>query len=290
MNPAPAASPLNCLALDIGGTKAEAAVVSPSGRILRRDRTEVRAAGDDLFGAIVRLLDVVRAGEAVSSLGVACAGPMQGRGDWVSPLNIPVWRQFPLRERLAEATHLRVDVDGDVRALALAEGRFGAGQGLRNFASLVVSTGIGGALVLDGRLIDGDTGNSGHIGHLNVVPEGRACSCGARGCLEAEVSGWAITEITGQSPEHADEALRRRTAQLVGRAVGTLASVLDFRHCFVAGSVALGFGDHFFTTATASAREMATMHFTRGLEIRPSGLGPDGPILGASCVARRDEP
>ena len=199
------------------------------------------------------------------------------------------WRDITQPHPGDDATGLAVAVDGDVRALALAEGRFGAGRGIDNYASLVVSTGVGGALVMDGRLLDGDSGNSGHIGHLNVVPDGRQCSCGARGCLEAEVSGWAIQEITGKSPQFADEDLRRRAATLVGRAVGTLASVLDLNHCFVAGSVALGYGGEFFTTATASAREMATMHFSRSLEIRPSGLGPDGPILGAACVAWRSE-
>ena len=289
MTPAGVANPTPCLALDIGGTKAEAAVVTPEGVILRRERADVKAAGSQLFERIVELLARLRGDDEVSSLGVACAGPMIDGGESVSPLNIPVWRDFPLRARLRDATGLAVAVDGDVRALALAEGRFGAGRGIDNYASLVVSTGVGGALVMDGRLLDGDSGNSGHIGHLNVVPDGRQCSCGARGCLEAEVSGWAIQEITGKSPQFADEDLRRRAATLVGRAVGTLASVLDLNHCFVAGSVALGYGGEFFTTATASAREMATMHFSRSLEIRPSGLGPDGPILGAACVAWRSE-
>ncbi|MBW4029851.1 MAG: ROK family protein [Acidobacteria bacterium] len=274
-----------CLALDIGGTKAEAAVVTREGILLRRARIDVKESGDRLFARIAELLERVRAGDDVTSLGVACAGPMSAGGASVSPLNIPGWRDFPLREELRRATGLAVDVDGDVRALALAEGTFGAARGVSNYASLVVSTGVGGALVMDGRLVKGDSGNAGHIGHLNVVPQGRRCSCGARGCLEAEASGWAIAETTGQSPEFADEATRRRTAVLVGRAIGTLASVLDFNHCYIAGSVALGFGDEFFATAWASARELATMVYSRSLEVRRSGLGADGPLLGAACVA-----
>ncbi len=287
MTPAGVTPVTPCLALDIGGTKAEAALVTPQGVVLRRDRVDVKAAGVDLFERVVELLATVCGRDEVSSLGVACAGPMVNAGQSVSPLNIPVWRDFPLRARLEEATGLTVRVDGDVRALALAEGRFGAGRGIDNYASLVVSTGIGGALVMDGRLLDGESGNAGHIGHLNVVPDGRPCSCGARGCLEAEASGWAIQELSGSSPQFADEELRRRTATLVGRAIGTLASVLDFSHCYVAGSVALGYGEDFFTTAQTNARTMATMHFSRSLEIRPSGLGSDGPILGAACLAVR---
>jgi glucokinase len=285
MTPPGVASAAPCLALDIGATKAEAALVTRDGEIVRRDRIDVKASGAGLFDEIVDLLRDVREDEDVSSLGVACAGPMSDHGASVSPLNIPAWRDFALREELAGATGLRVDVDGDVRALALAEGSFGAGRDVANYVSLVVSTGVGGAMVLDGRLIDGDSGNAGHVGHLNVVPEGRACSCGGRGCLEAEASGWAIEAATGRAPEHADESVRRRTATLVGRAIGTLASVLDFSHCFVAGSVALGYGDDFFATATLSARQMATMSYSKDLRVSRSALGASGPILGAACVA-----
>jgi len=287
MTPPGVVAPTPCLALDIGGTKVDAAVVTSAGETIRRDRIDVKSAGDELFEHIDRLLERVRGDDAVSSLGVACAGPMSHAGESVSPLNIPGWRDFPLRARLTAATGLRVAIEGDVRALALAEGRFGAARHVASYASMVVSTGIGGALVMDGRLVNGDSGNAGHLGHLNVVNEGRLCSCGARGCLEAEASGWAIAEMTGRPPEFADGALRVRTATLVGRAIGTLAAVLDFTHCFVAGSVALGFGDNFFTTATAAARDLATIDFARNVDVARSGLGSDGPILGAACVAWR---
>ncbi len=87
----------------------------------------------------------------------------------------------------------------------------------------------------------------------------------------------------------ADEVTRHRTATLVGRAIGSLASVLDFNHCYVAGSVALGFGDSFFTTATLAARGLAQLDYSSGLEVRRSGLVSDGPLLGAACVAWRNE-
>ncbi len=289
MNSPGMATAIPCLALDIGGTKAEAAVVTREGVILRRERLDVKRAGDELFEGISELLKRVRGVENVSSLGVACAGPMLAGGATVSPLNIPAWRDFPLHDKLVEATGLRVDIDGDVRSLALAEGTFGAARQVKNYASMVVSTGVGGALVMDGRLLDGNSHNSGHIGHLNVVPGGRRCSCGSTGCLEAEASGWAIEAITGLPANDADEVTRHRTATLVGRAIGSLASVLDFNHCYVAGSVALGFGDSFFTTATLAARGLAQLDYSSDLEVRRSGLGSDGPLLGAACVAWRSE-
>jgi glucokinase len=152
---------------------------------------------------------------------------------------------------------------------------------------MVVSTGIGGGLVMDGRLVDGASGNSGHVGHTNVVPNGRKCGCGGYGCLEAEASGSAIEAVTGRPPSEADEATRARTSELVGRAVGTLASVLDFNRCYIAGSVALGFGDQFFSIANEAAHTMACMEYSADLKLLPSGLGSDGPILGAALVGWR---
>ena len=108
-------------------------------------------------------------------------------------------------------------------------------------------------IVLDGRLLDGADGNAGHLGHLIVEPLGRRCACGARGCLEAEVSGTAIAAFTGAPAQEAPHAVRVRTGRLVGRAVASVANLLDLRLAVVAGSVALGFGETFFDAANAGA-------------------------------------
>src|SRR5207237_2059541 len=125
-----------------------------------------------------------------------------------TPVNLPAWRDFPLRARVAEVTGLPTHLDGDAKALALAEGRFGAAVGIDRYLAMVVSTGVGGGIVLDGRLLDGGAGNAGHIGHVIVEPEGHECVCGARGCLEAEASGLAIARITGATPAAAPVAVR----------------------------------------------------------------------------------
>ena len=136
--------------------------------------------------------------ESPSVCGVGCGGPMTPSGEEVSPLNIPAWQGFPLRSRLAELTGLPTHVDNDAKALALAEGWRGAAAGVPDYLAMVVSTGVGGGIVLDGRLLDGRLGNAGHIGHVIVEPDGRPCACGGRGCLEAEASGTAIAEVTGR--------------------------------------------------------------------------------------------
>ncbi|MGH9020341.1 MAG: ROK family protein, partial [Acidimicrobiales bacterium] len=261
---APSAAP--CLALDIGATKVAAAVVDPDGEISDVRRVDVGDA-DDLLERIVALARELADASEVSSVGVACAGPMRDHGALVSPLNIPSWRDVALRDALADSLGVAVFVDGDARALALAEGRFGAARGVASYLSMVVSTGVGGGLVLDGRLVDGASGNAGHVGHLTVVPDGRECACGARGCLEAEASGRAIAAVTGADPRDANLAVRSRCARLVGRAVGTLAAVLDFTRCFIGGSVALGYGDDFFVGANAAAGEVARLDYARDLVI-----------------------
>jgi glucokinase len=219
--------------------------------------------------------------------GVGCGGPMTAGGETVSPLNIPVWRDFPLRSRLARATGLATFVDNDAKALALAEGWKGAAAGESNFMAMVVSTGVGGGIVLDGRLLDGASGNAGHIGHLCVEPDGRRCVCGARGCLEAEASGTSIAAVTGRPAADAGPDVVARTGRLVGRAVASTVNLLDLRLAVVAGSVALGYGEPFFAAAQAELDAQARLSFSTGARIVPGGLGADGPLVGAAVVGWR---
>jgi glucokinase len=152
---------------------------------------------------------------------------------------------------------------------------------------MVVSTGVGGGIVLDGRLLDGGDGNAGHIGHVVVEPEGRPCVCGGRGCLEAEASGLSIGGATGRPASEASAEVRRRTGTLVGRAVADVASLLDLELAVVAGSVALGFGVPFFDAAQEELSLRARLDFSRSARILPAGLGADGPLVGAAAVAFR---
>ncbi len=276
------------LAVDIGGTKIAAGLVDgDDGRLLRR--ASMATSGDGLFDRLVELIALVRSeGPEPVVCGVGCGGPMSAGGAAVSPLNIGQWRGFPLRARLAEATGLPTFVDNDAKALALAEGWTGAASGVADYLAMVVSTGVGGGIVLDGRLLAGDSGNAGHIGHMIVEPEGRACVCGARGCLEAEVSGTAIAAITGRPAAEADDGMRERTGRLVGRAVASVANLLDLRLAVVAGSVALGFGEAFFSAAQAELDRSARLDFSRGARIVPGGLGTDGPLIGAAEVGLRE--
>lgn len=286
------------LAIDIGGTKLAAGLVTAEGELVARATAPTSfgadaaaaGAGDDgerLFGVLLALVESVGGDGEVVACGVGCGGPMAPGGEAVSPLNIPAWRDFPLRARLAEATDLPTFVDNDAKALALGEAWRGSGAGRANFMAMVVSTGVGGGIVLDGRLLDGEAGNAGHVGHVIVEPDGRVCGCGARGCLEAEASGTAIAAITGRPAEEAGPDVVERTGRLVGRAVASVCNLLDLPLAAAGGSVALGFGDPFFAAAQAELAERSRLDFSRAARIVPVGLGADGPLVGAGAVAWR---
>jgi glucokinase len=276
------------LAVDIGGTKLAAAVVTPDGRIIRRDRipTPVR----DPWVALSALIKRVRAASTdfdLMACGVACGGPMATGGERVSPLHIPAWREFPLREQIHELTGLTTHVDNDAKALALSEGWLGAARDHRDFLAVVVGTGVGAGLVLDSRLVEGEAGNAGHIGHVVVADEGRRCRCGGTDCLEAFISGVAIELETGRAPGYASAGLIERNGRLLGQAVASIAALCDIRRVVVGGSVALGWGVPFFDAANREFEARSRIGFTRGLDIVPVGLDDRSALIGAAAIALR---
>lgn len=275
------------LAIDVGGTKIEAALVDTNGGVSSRTRVLTGGdGGEQLFERVLEVVDDLR-DAPFTACGVGCGGPMTPGGALVSPLNIPQWRDFPLRDRLADLLGVQVSLDNDAKAFALAEGWKGAAVGVRNYVGMVVSTGVGGGIVLDGRLLEGETGNAGHIGHIVVEPDGFALPGHVPGVLEAEASGTAIAAITGRPAEEASAEVVERTGRMVGRAVGSVANLLDLKLAVVAGSVALGFGEPFFAAAQAEIDRVASLDHSRGTRIVPAGLGDEGPLVGAAALAFR---
>lgn len=283
------------VAIDIGGTKMAVGLMTPQGELIDRDQAPVDhdLGAEALYASLEVLVQsqLERARDHHEmrpvAVGVGSAGPVTPNVEEVSPLNIAAWRQFPLRSRLMASTDLPVYGDLDAKALALAEGWLGAAVGRENFLAMVVSTGVGGGIVLNGQLMEGATGNAGHIGHIIVEPNGRRCTCGSRGCLEAEASGPAIESITGRPPTEPSYEIMQRTGRLVGRGVASVCNLLDLDLVVVGGSVALGFGATFFNTAQATLDEHAKLAFSKGARITPVRLGDRGPLIGAGAVAVR---
>ena len=288
------------LAIDIGGTKFAAGLVTTKGDLL--DRASVRLEPDVGPEAhFMRLATIVEQQMAladrheirIAAVGIGCAGAITANCETVSPVNIPAWREFPLRERVRELTAKQVYGDGDGKALAMAEGWTGAAKGYDNYCVMTVSTGVGGGIVLDGELLDGASANAGHVGHIIVDPNGRRCGCGARGCLEAEASGTAIEAITGRSPTEPTYEIMQRTGRLVGRAAASLCNLLDHDELEVeqvaerCGGVALGFAATFFNAAQEELSSDARLPYSRQARITPTRLGDRGPLIGAGAIGIR---
>ncbi|WP_059048325.1 ROK family protein, partial [Streptomyces acidiscabies] len=182
-------------ALDIGGTKIAGALVDGDGAIVARAQrpTPAREDGETVMGAVEAVLGELTASplwDRVHSVGIGSAGPVDASAGTVSPVNVPGWRGFPLVPRVRAVTgELPVELIGDGVAITAAEHWQGAARGHDNALCMVVSTGVGGGLVLGGRLHPGPTGNAGHIGHISVDLDGDPCPCGGRGCVERIASG-----------------------------------------------------------------------------------------------------
>ncbi|MEL6983956.1 MAG: ROK family protein [Actinomycetota bacterium] len=280
------------LAVDVGGTKLAAGVVDEHGRLHDRCSTatpngSASGGADEVFTALTDLLGRFAPFDQFSVCGVGCAGPLSPDRELVSPLNIPALRDFPLAKRLRDHTGLACAVDNDAKALALAEAWVGGAVGVTDFVAMVVSTGIGSGIVLEGRLLDGASGNAGHIGQMVVADPGRPFPPQVQGTLEAEAAGPAIAAHTGHVPAEATTAAVAECGTFVGRAAGSVANLLDLRLVLVAGSVALSFGEPFFAAAQAEMDRVCQLDFSRGARIEPAGCGDEGPLIGAAAVGLR---
>jgi glucokinase len=187
-------------AVDLGGTKILTAVAREDGLWLGEDLrpSEVEVGPDGVIERIVASLQAACAQAGmeltdIAALGVAAPGPIDfEQGVIIEAPNMPGWVNVPLARRLSELLGRPAVLENDANAAALGEYVYGAGRGVRHMVYLTVSTGVGGGLVLDGRLYRGATGSAGELGHILVDEDGPVCGCGARGCLEAFASGTAI--------------------------------------------------------------------------------------------------
>ncbi|WP_434452073.1 ROK family protein [Lentzea sp. E54] len=291
------------LALDCGGTKIAAALVDPSGNVVRSTRVPTPAA--DPWDAVVSVISAVVQDAPVSAVGIASAGPVDTHAGTVSPINVPSWQDFPLRSAVASLfPGLRVELAGDGVCMALGEHWRGAGQGSTFMVGLVVSTGVGGGLVLDGRPFGGRTGNAGHIGHVVVDPDGDPCTCGGRGCAETVAGGprmvdWA-RRAGWQAPDDADAAHLAaaalageeiplaafdRAGQAVGMAIAGAAAVCDLDLAVIGGGVAQA-GELLFEPVRRTLKAHAGLSYLAGLEVRAARLGGEAGLVGAAALVR----
>ncbi|MBB4893735.1 glucokinase [Streptomyces olivoverticillatus] len=298
-------------ALDIGGTKIAGALVDGAGRLLARARRATPADGDaaTVMGAVAEVLGELLADgrrPRVRAVGIGSAGPVNAAEGTVSPVNVPGWRGFPLVAEVGRLTAgLPVVLVGDGVAMTAAEHWQGAARGRANALCLVVSTGVGGGLVLSGRLHPGPTGNAGHIGHISVDLDGDLCPCGARGCVERIASGpniarraletgWrpgpdgdasaAAVAAAARAGDRAALASFARAAQALAAGIAATATLVEIEVAVIGGGVA-GAGEVLFAPLRERLRDYATLSFASGVEVLPARLGSDAGLVGAAAAA-----
>ncbi|GAA2874816.1 ROK family protein [Streptosporangium fragile] len=291
---------MTALAIDIGGTKFAAAVVRPDGSMERRTEVPV---GSDPTATLASLVREVGAAGA-AGVGIGSAGPLDVVAGTVSPVNIPAWRDFPLADAVRELVPgVPVALAGDAQCMALGEWWRGGHAASRALLGIVVSTGVGGGLVLDGVPYLGPTGNAGHIGHITVDRNGGLCPCGAIGCLETIASGpsmvrWALANgwsAPGGQPDAralAADAARgvpvarlafQRTADALATAILTTAALFDIDDVVIGGGVS-GAGDTLLAPLRQAVAKQAGLGFLHRLTVTRTALERDAGLYGAAAL------
>lgn len=294
------------LALDIGGTKIAAGLVDPDGAVVRAEQLPTPPVGAEAIWRVVEdLIARMTTDATVRGAGIASAGPVDLPAGTVSPINVPSWQGFPIRDRVAAALGGRpVRLAGDGLCMTLGEHWRGAGRGAQFLLGAVVSTGVGGGLVLDGKPYDGRTGNAGHVGHVVVEPAGPACSCGGRGCVEvfaagprmvawARENGWAAAEdadakVLGEAAAAGDPVALRafeRGATAIAAMIVSVAAVCDLDRVVIGGGVARS-GPVLFDPVRAALTRFAGLSFLADLTVVPAQLDGEAGLVGVAALLR----
>jgi glucokinase len=302
------------VALDIGATKIAAALVDSGGRIVSRGRVGTRdvvSSPAELTSALADLVTTVAAPvglDGVTGIGVSSAGPVDLVAGTVAPVNIPELRGVELLKPLATLVPGRpARLTGDGLAAAAAEHWSGAGQGCPDLLAIVVSTGVGGGLILGGRLHGGASGNAGHVGHAPVVVDGEPCPCGGRGCPEAYSSGPSMVRFALQSgwqPAGAGDAVEladaaragvpvavaafERGGRVLGAMIAASVGICDVSRVIVGGGVAQA-GELLMEPLRRSLAFHAVLPFITSVEIVPASLGTDASLIGAAALIHHAE-
>lgn len=298
------------LAVDLGGTKVEAAIVNSDGAVLdgsrHREPTGRDITADKLEAAIraavAGALGTVPSGQKLVGVGIGSAGPVAADIGEISPLNMPGCWDFPIVRIVEDATSgLPVTLRLDGLCIALAEHWIGALRNFRNALGMVVSTGIGGGLLIDGRLVAGKSGNAGHVGQVRVATP-TAGGANNETTLEGTASGphivaWAQAQgWKGDDGQHLAASYASgdpiaiaavyRCGEAVGLGIATIAAITDLEAVAIGGGFSRVTPD-LFDIIRATVRERSPLRTMQGIEVMPSGLSDEGPLIGAAGLIHR---
>lgn len=312
------------IGVDLGGTNIRAAAVSPDGGILRVERLKTEAS--EGYDAVVKRIvsAVVSASgpmaEKPSAVGLAVPGAIDfEKGVVTRSPNFPGWRDAPVARDVSALLGAPVVIENDANAAAVGEGWIGSARGAENFVMMTLGTGVGGGVVLDGRVWRGSTGMAGEIGHIPVREGGRMCGCGKRGCLEVYASANAVArtarerigeekarrllEMAGGVHEEIDSGLMARMAaggdsfcleifeeagRDIGKTMAVIALTLDVAHFVIGGGMAEALPFMLAAMRQAALDRAYTLNEEK-LVIVKSALGDNAGILGSAWAALRTQ-
>ncbi|CAN2188766.1 NagC Transcriptional regulator/sugar kinase [Candidatus Nanopelagicaceae bacterium] len=287
------------LAIDVGATKVAVGLVTLSGQVLARidvnskagSIEELNSSLADAIKSVMATPDVV-----VVGAGIGSAGPIDNAKGTINPVNIPHWVDFSLVDFVREVSGLSsVRIIGDASALAYAEFVLGAGRGATNLMGIVVSTGIGGGVVLNGAFHVGRTGNAGMIGHSVVVQGGNQCACGQGGCVEAYSSGTNMAKDFGadnfeavasaaRAGDGAAVAAIEKGAAVLALGLLNAVALMDLDTIVVGGGVMLADDVYWPILVKHFEKEMKVLNFPGNVALKKATLGKDSGLVGAGLV------
>jgi glucokinase len=291
------------LGIDLGGTQLRAALVTSTGKVVKRAAvaTDVAGGPDVIVAQMVELANEVRAlapAGLVETIGVCSPGPLDtDTGVVLEIATMPGWVNFPLRQKLRDALGHAVILENDGIAAAFGEWKFGAGAGVNNMVYVTVSTGIGGGVVVDGRVLRGHRGMAGHVGHMMIAPDGPRCGCGGVGCFEALASGTNFS-IAAQTKGFANGkaafdaaragdstalALVAQEAKYLSYGFASLIHLYSPQRLVMGGGVSKAL-DLMLAPIRNQVAELIMPPF-RGAQIVPAELGENSGIVGAAALA-----
>lgn len=310
------------LGIDLGGSNIKAGIVNSKGEILREvslpaeaDRGPAHVI-DQIAKSIHELLDGFSVNkEGFTGIGVGAPGTVDLDGGTVKyPPNFPGWTVVRLGEELQKKFDLRVEVDNDANAAAIGEARFGAGVGYQDFIMVTLGTGVGGGLILNGKIYRGPFGGAGELGHMSIDYDGPQCNCGNRGCVEVYVGAKYLTKravekvkVASESKilEYADRDLTKisprfislaaeqgdptalevlsETGTYLGIGLASVVNLLDVRIIIVGGGIA-GAGKPLFHATEESVKQHVLKPMSENVKVLPAQLGNSAGILGAAAL------
>ena len=320
-------SELPVLAIDLGGTKIFAAIISSKGQVMAREYCLTladegpEAVINRIFSAIDHLLSQRNINlSQLGSISIAAAGAIDfEKGLITSSPNLPGWHDVPLRDIVKKKYKINTFLINDASAAALGEQHFGAGQGINNLIYLTVSTGIGGGIIINGRLYFGASGSAGEIGHTTIDVNGPRCGCGNIGCLEVLASGTAVAKeairrirqggmsslieavggkienitaeevsIAAQEGDSLASEVILKAATHLGVGLANIVNIFNPEMIIIGGGMAK-MGDLLLNPARQVVRERAFQLSAQAVQIVPAQLGDDAGVLGAAVFAFQQE-